>query len=190
MASRHAHTASGRGWARTRGVLESFADLSEYACPRCGEKIAVVMYPSIAESRANWKDLDPADQAYIEAIESRQREFASRSLKTPDQLPDIHEPAFVLLWDDDGSDKSDGDTVIRLGDRVIWREPSVYEGYWRFDEIAKILRTRYGAALQDLEPTRRSELDLYGDKLSAPDSVVAIRNALRTLASAALPPIK
>lgn len=170
-------------------LLEAFTDLAEYACPRCGEKIAVVMYPTIAESRANWNDLDRTDQAYVGLVESRRREFAARSLRTPDQLPDIHADAFVLLWDDDGSDKSGGDTVVRFADRVIWREPSVYEGYWRFDEIAKILRTRYGAALQDLEPTRRSELYLYGDKLSAPGSVVATRNALRALASAALPPI-
>jgi DNA-directed RNA polymerase subunit RPC12/RpoP len=50
------------GWegsGRETEVLESFAELAERACPRCHEKIAVVMYPTIAESRANWQDLEP-----------------------------------------------------------------------------------------------------------------------------------
>ncbi len=114
-----------QGPGRDAPILESFADLAEYACPRCGEKIAVVAYPTIAESRENWNKLDPTEQRYIEAIEATQQKFVDRSLKTPDQLPDIDLPAFVLIWDDDGSDGPGGDTVIRLGDRVIWREPSV-----------------------------------------------------------------
>jgi hypothetical protein len=121
---------------------------------------------------------------------SSQRDFAARSLKTPSQLPDIPVPAFALFWDDDGREGEGGDTVIRLGDLVVWREPCVYEGYWRFDEVAAILRTRYGAALQDLEPTLRTELYLYGDKLTASDSVIATRNSLRKLARVPLPAIK
>jgi hypothetical protein len=178
------------GPGRETPILESFAELAERACPRCGEKIAVVMYPTLAESRANWQDVEPAERSYFEAIEASQKDFTARSLKSPSQLPEIPVPVFALFWDDDGKEGEGGDTVIRLGDLVVWQEACVYEGYWRFDEIAAILRTKYGSALQDLEPTRRIELYLYGDKWSASDSVTATRNALRAQAVLPLPPIK
>jgi DNA-directed RNA polymerase subunit RPC12/RpoP len=122
------------GLGRETPILESFAELAERACPRCGEKIAVVMYPTLPESRANWQDLEPAERNYVEAIEASQKDFTARSLKTASQLPEIPVPAFALFWDDDGKDGEGGDTVIRLGDLVVWQEPCVYEGYWRFDE--------------------------------------------------------
>jgi hypothetical protein len=160
-------------------VVEAFDSLAEYACPRCDEKIAVVSYPTFAESRANWQNLGEADRLAIEIAETRNQEFAARCLRTPDQLPNIDLPAFTLVWDFDETQNRAGDTVIRLGDRVIWREPSVYEGSWRFAEVAKILQSRYGASLQDLEPTTESLLNLYGDKLGAPHAVDVIRDELR-----------
>jgi hypothetical protein len=178
------------GPGRDTQVLELFAEVSERGCPSCGKKIAVVLHPTVAESRANWNDLGPLERSYVEAIEAGQAEFAARSLKSPNQLPEIPVSAFVLIWDDDGRERGGGDTVLRLGDLVVWREPCVYEGYWRFDEIAEILRAKYGTALQDLEPTPRTELYLYGDKLSAPDSVISTRNKLRKLARVPLPPLR
>ncbi len=64
------------------------------------------------------------------------------------------------------------------GDTIIFREPVIYEGYERFVEVARILRGRYGAALRDLVPTERSETYLYGDRLSAPQTVAEARRKI------------
>jgi hypothetical protein len=167
-------------------VLEVFDEVSEYGCPSCEEKLAVVLHPTTAESRENWADLDETERAYVERIEQGQREFAERALKRAEQLPEISLPAFALVWDRDGPEIGDGDTVIRLGDRVLWREPEVYEGYWRYREIVELLKARYGTRLQDVEPSAVSELYLYGDQLSSPDQVRKVRNELRQAAAVPL----
>ena len=55
------------------------------------------------------------------------------------------------------------ETVIRLGDRVIFSEPGGWENYERFIEVAEILRAHYGTALKDLVPIDRSKSNLWGD---------------------------
>ena len=175
------------GYGREAGVLEVFREVAEYCCPKCQEKIAVVLHPTLDESRAHWSELDPLEQAHVEMIESNSREFAGRSLKSASELPDIDLPAFVLLWDRDGDDGARGDTVIRLGDRVIWQEPEVYEGYWRYEEIVELLKSRYGTALQDLEPSVRSGDCLYGDRVGSLGIVEILRNGLRQGAAQPLP---
>lgn len=55
---------------------------------------------------------------------------------------------------------------------------AVYEGYERFEEVAHILKERYGAALRDLMPTATSASYLYGDSLTASDRIARFRRAL------------
>lgn len=55
---------------------------------------------------------------------------------------------------------------------------AVYEGYERFEEVAHILKERYGAALRDLVPTAASATYLYGDSLKASDRIARFRREL------------
>jgi hypothetical protein len=137
-------------------------DCAERVCPVCEELIMIVMHPTIEESRANWDKVSEWDRKNIEAAEAHRAEFAGRKLREPAQLPEINEPSFVLHWDfaDDGSHR---ETLIKHGEKIIFAEPALWEGYERFIEVAEMLRRRYGAALRDLIPTNASEVYLYGD---------------------------
>lgn len=78
-----------------------------------------------------------------------------------------------------GNDESSNSrTVIRLGDRVLFSEPAVYEGYERFAEVARILKAKYGSHLIDLIPTEQGHLYLYGDRLRAPEFIDRTRREL------------
>lgn len=163
------------------GSALSFGDYTweaaERLCPVCEECITVVLHPTIEESRANWDKVSEWDRKNIEAAEARQVDFVRRKLREPSQLPDINESSFALTWDlsDDGVHR---ETLIKHGDKVIFAEPALYEGYERFIEVAEILRSRYGAALRDLIPTPASELYLYGDKSGSPAIVGAARETI------------
>ena len=61
------------------------------------------------------------------------------------------------------------------GKKEIFKEPAVYEGYERFEEVARILKARYGNALLDMAPTQNSEVYLYGDSLTAADRIAKFR---------------
>lgn len=134
----------------------------------------------------------PGLWAGIEAYDERERaegerqraegarrwaEYERRKLREPSQLPPIDSPSFTLEWDwgDCPGAEWRGETHIKHGGAVIFAEPAVYEGYERFIEVAEILRARYGTALRDLVPTARSELYLYGDRMSSPGKVADAR---------------
>jgi hypothetical protein len=165
----------GRGDALTLGA--SNWECAELLCPPCEECITVVVLPTTEEARANWDKVSEWDRKNIEAAEAFQAEFKRRKLREPAQLRDIPEPSFTVSWDfaDDGSRK---ETLIKQGDNVIFAEPALWESYERFIEVAQILRERYGAALRDLVPTKRSELYLYGDRSSAAAAVAEARQKI------------
>lgn len=152
-------------------------DSAERLCPTCEECITVVLHPTIEESRANWDKVSEWDRKNIETAEAFHAEFDRRKLREPAQLPDITEPSFILYWDLADYD-SHRETLIKHGDNVIFAEPALYEGYERFIEVAEILRSRYGAALRDLIPTKGSELYLYGDNSSSPATVAVARKRI------------
>lgn len=154
---------------------EEFDQLIELDCPSCHTKVTFVMYPTLADSRANWDRLSDAEKAQVESLENARANFVAASLKTPQQLPEIAEPSFSLAWDIDGEGEI---TLLRLGDRVIFSEPAMYEGFERFEKVARILKQRYGAALRDLVPTPGSETYLYGDSLTASGQVTRFRQTL------------
>ena len=70
-------------------------------------------------------------------------------------------------------------TVIKHGEREIWREIAFWEGSERFAEVVNILKKKYGSRLADVVPTLQSELYLYGDDLGAPDFVRSVRASIR-----------
>lgn len=165
----------GTGEQCTQGEL--FSELFEICCPSCGENVGLVMFPTIEESRENWDKVSEEDKRAVETIERLQKDFAARSLKSPDQLPDIEGNDLILTWDLEDYQRG-GDTVIKYGGEIIWREPARYECYKRFAEVANILRRKYGDRLHDLAPTDRSLLYLYGDCSFASGEVAEVRRAL------------
>lgn len=65
------------------------------------------------------------------------------------------------------------------GERVIWRERTGWKVYSRFEELARLLKERYGARLVDLAPTPESLHALYGDSAAAHFYVQRAREWLR-----------
>lgn len=168
------------GWqgpGKDRALLESFRECAEYGCPKCGEKLGVVAFPTHAEVKADPR-ADIADRMVVEIQETRWEQHEATKLKSPEQLPDLDSDAIHLLWDEDGAQESDN-VLIKFGERVIWNEMAFYENYLRFEEIASILHQKYGKALKDLEPTKMSWLYLYGDSLNASEFVERIRDEIR-----------
>ena len=157
---------------------ELFGELFELDCPSCSETVTFVPYPTIDESRANWNLLSERERAQVERIEEHQTKFDAMSLKTTEQLPGIAAPAFSLIWD-----YVDNMTVLRLGETVIFSEPALYEGYERFEEVALILKERYGTALIDLVPSQASWFYLYGDAISSSSRLQKFRRVTFNLAA-------
>jgi len=156
---------------------EEFEGGLEYNCPNdCDNVIAFVMYPTLAQVLNDPRAAD-MDRKAATIRTSRLEKFEQDKLKFPDQLPTIDSPPETLIWD--VVEEADGEfVVIRNGSQEIWRELSWFENYRRFDEIAQILRAKYGPALKDLAPTKESFNDLYGDKLDSFKFVEGIRKAL------------
>lgn len=175
------HPCNNCGWlgpGKSAELLEAFGECAEYACPNCHEKIGVVAFPTRTEALSDPR-ADPTDKKVAQTQLTRWKQHEATKLKLPAQLPDIASHSILLLWDEDGDDWHSDNVLIRYGDRVIWKEMTFYENYLRFDQIVAILRQKYGSALMDLVPTRRSWLYLYGDKLSASSSVDATRKEIR-----------
>ena len=74
-------------------------------------------------------------------------------------------------------------TVIRTEDQVIWRQPLRYEHYEFFVDALQILKTKYGRALVDVIPTERAKLNLWDDRLSAPEICDEARRNRRSSSS-------
>jgi len=166
------------------GMVEEHDQLMDSMCPNCGvlpgQILAIVSYPTIAESRANWDKLSEAEKDQVELIEARDADFEARKLTSPDQLPDIEEDNLVFVWDfeyaEDGVDAEN--TIIKHEGKVIWREPAFYECYERFEQIAHILKTKYQHRLQDVVPAEGCETYLYGDRLTASSRIREFRKGL------------
>jgi len=94
-------------------------------------------------------------------------------LQSPDQLPDLKGRKLVFMWDQEGED-----SIVSLGDLVVWRERTGWEVYLRFAEIAVILQRKYRARIKDLAPTQRSEHALLGGARGAAAQVQEIRAQL------------
>ncbi len=153
---------SGRGSELQMGDL--FSVLYEMCCPRCNEKVELITIPTWEEKRQNWDKLSEGEKRRVERFEAHLQEFERRKLWSPDQLPDLEGEDLVLIWDfEERKDKDSRETLVKLGDQVLWREPAVYEGYWRFIQVAQILSLKYGARLKDLVPTEESTAYLHGD---------------------------
>ena len=149
------------GWKGTfdEGSVEYHREWMDTSCPTCDALLAIVSYPTDGESEflASWK---------------------KSSLKSEAELPDLEGASLILTWDVEEHGSSSF-VVIRHGEREIWRELPLYEGFERFEEVAKILMRKYGTRLADVVPTDASEYYLYGDVMRAPDVVKAVRKSIQ-----------
>lgn len=139
-------------------------------CPRCDATIAHLPFASHGEIRdlaaaGNAKAISElGDLDRTEAFHDRAR---ASQLKDPEQLPDLKGDALELIWDfEPGAEGEDNVTVIRHGDRELWREVAYWEGGDRFAAVFTILRRRYGWRLVSLVASGRSQLWLGGDRFT------------------------
>jgi hypothetical protein len=149
-----------------QGSVEYHAELADSRCPNCdffdAPMLAIVSYPTLEEARA--RSDRPGIREWVQAIDRGLDEFEAQKLRTPEQLPEISADNFTLVWDFEADeDYSNARTLIKHGDVVIFSEPARFEEYRRFEEVAEILKAKYGDRVKDLVPTERSELYLYGD---------------------------
>lgn len=94
-------------------------------------------------------------------------------LSSPRQLPELEGETLILTWD-----QIEADSLILHGDSIIWREKTGWEVYDRFEEIAVILKQKYGKRLREIVPTSRSLYALYGDSTAASFHVAHVRESL------------
>ncbi len=156
------YTCSGCSWSGTggeseRGVLYRGTFL-ELTCPECSELIDVLVLPPEKGCAHSLEGLTEEQLKAREEAEEQERQYREKCLTSPDQLPSLPDGDCILNWD-----MEQGETQIRNGETVIWSEPVVYEGFCRFEQVALILKEKYGARVKDLVPTDRSKLFLYGD---------------------------
>lgn len=170
---------SGKGAECQQG--EMFRELYELDCPNCCTTLTVITYPTIEESRANWDKVDEADKLMIEAHEQFIQKAQNSMLQSPEELPDLEGDVIVLVWD---HLHAENNTVIRYGKKIVWREPAFYEGYVRFEEVAEILKRKYGDRLKDLAPAQRSLNYLWGDVWSASRQVDEFRDQVGNIIEA------
>lgn len=97
----------------------------------------------------------------------------AQTLYSPRQLPDLEGNRLVLEWDQVGDVG-----IVRHGDTDVWREVKGGEVLARYEQIAAILKHRYGRRLMDLVPTPRSHDALCGDDLLGAMRVASVRGAL------------
>lgn len=153
------------GWTGLGSALEIgevYDTLHELDCPQCHIRMGCVPHPTIEEARANWANLPDDEKRQVELLEKMIDEFDRVCLKTPEQLPDITEADFVLVWD-----AEEGNTVIKHQGQPVFVEPIIFEGFERYEVVVGILKSRYGDALKGVHPTRAAYETLCGDKLGA-----------------------
>lgn len=145
----------------------------ELYCPACREFMDLIIFPESQSCGKSNENLSDEQKRELREQEEQMNLYREKCLHSPDQLPDIADAEFSLLWD-----QEKGDTQIRKGGSVIWSEPVAYEGFERFELIAMILKEKFGERVKDLEPTDRSMLFLYGDLATSIDYVKNIRRNL------------
>ncbi len=159
----------GTGGESNRGLFYRKMYL-ELFCPGCNSFLDLIIFPDSVGSDKDSDALAEEQKRVLQQQEEQMRQYREQCLKSPDQLPELADGDFVLLWD-----QLEGDTQIRKGDLIVWSEPVTYEGFERYEGIALILKEKYGSRVRDLQPTDRSMLFLYGDLASSLDFVKKVR---------------
>ncbi len=173
------------GWSGTfeQGAVEYFEQLMDSSCPACkwphAPKLAVVSFPTLEETEANFEKLSDAEKASLAERKEFLAELERTRLKSPDELPDLAGSEIVLSWDFYEDESGASWTLIGYADQVVWSEKAVFEGAERFCEVVDILKQKYGERLADVVPADISGMYLYGDRLSSIEMVEQARASLR-----------
>lgn len=173
------------GWTCTfeEGSVEHYDELMDSSCPVCpsldAAMLAIVTYPTMDETAANRDKLSEGEKQNYQT----RREFLARldaqQLCDPKQLCDLEGDRLELSWNFVTNENGEHRNVIRWGDKVVWDEPATWEAYDRFEQVATILKAKYGRRLVDLEPTEASLLYLLGDSFSASAKIAQVRLRIR-----------
>ncbi len=176
------------GWKGTfeDGQIEIYDELWDSTCPVCNVRdpfnapmLAIVSYPTIEEYEANWDKLSESEKNHVKKWKKFHSDWELAKLKTEINLPDLAGESLTLTWDFEFAEDSTPITVIKHGEREIWRELACYEGFRRYEEIVDILKKKYGPRLADVAPTEVSKTYLYGDKFLSIDVVKKVRESLK-----------
>ena len=169
------------GWSGN-GAVNYFDELMDVRCQHCDNIILLVPYPTATETRAAAAAGNPGateELAIVEAREAFQARAQDTELKEPSQLPDLSGEQLLIEWDQEAQDGQQW-TVLRCDGTEIWRELAYFEGYKRFASVFEILLKRYGTRLAEVRPTRASWTYLYGDALSAPNTIDTLNKTLQS----------
>ncbi|HKZ17046.1 MAG TPA: hypothetical protein VJ161_06220 [Geobacteraceae bacterium] len=145
----------------------------ELYCPSCSAFLDLIVFPESGHCGRGEEKLTDEQRKALREQEEQMKLYREKCLQSPDQLPEIDDPDFTLVWD-----QVEGDTRIMKDDSVIWSEPLAYEGFDRYERIALILKDKYGSRVRDLAPVDRSLLFLYGDYAPSMDYVKKVRKEL------------
>jgi len=163
---------SGTGGDSARGLLYRGKFL-ELTCPTCSASLDVLILPAEKGCAHSLEGLSEEQLKAKEEADEQERQYLEKCLTSIDQLPNLTDGDISLSWD-----MEEDQTQIRNGKSVIWSEPVAYEGFDRFEQIALILKEKYGNRLKDLVPTDRSKLYLYGDYEPSLAFIVKLRKDL------------
>lgn len=183
-------TCDGCGWEGTfeEGLVEEYDQLMDCACPNCGgayrKILAIVSFPTLAESRKNWEKLPDIEKDYVVTLEEIREVARSTRPLTVDNLPDIPDEKITLIWELEEDERGIFFTVIKTQSvsdtsTEIHREVACWEGFTRFEQVARILRQKYGTRLADIVPTPAGDAFLCGDNHNAHDHVTKVRDSIR-----------
>ncbi len=155
---------------RGRMYREMFLEL---CCPECSSFLDVIIFPAEDGCGCARHDLTEEQVKALEEAKEQEELYREKCLYSTDQLPELPGDDLFLVWD-----QADSETVIRHGETAIWKEPLAYEAFDRFEQVAILLKEKYGARVKDLQPADRSKLFLYGDYAPALEYVKKVRKDL------------
>lgn len=148
----------------------------ELDCPVCPEieEVGFVEFPFLEDVAKNGTGIDKimANQRldFLDNLKKSQ-------LKRPKQLPDLNcwQLTFVMQVKEIDNQRY---IVVNWEGKEIWKELYHWEFYQRFLDIGDILSRKYGKYMMDFIPDV-NWTDIYGDSLSAADTVHDYRMEIR-----------
>ncbi|MEB3982515.1 hypothetical protein OQ968_14725 [Mycobacterium sp. 663a-19] len=160
--------------------MDMHNDLLDVSCPKCGCMILIILFPTLAETQAAAAAGNQRAVAQLPGIEAQaewRRRASNSMLRDAAELPDLDGDRLLILWDLETVDDENW-TILRHGEREIWREIAYWEGIERFAEVVELLRARYGSRLVEVCPTPASEAYLWGDRHGVDKMIESINASL------------
>lgn len=150
------------GWEGTTKQAKFNPETQEEAdldCPKCGRTIAVV---TVALYDYDFEEIRKlADKGVVwakELLEEHKKKLEIKKsieeslLKDPAKLPDLDEyQKLDFIWDFEWSKNREPTTIIRVNDKVIWKERAYFGGERRFKEVEELLKKKYGKRFSSLK---------------------------------------